>query len=422
MSLAVRRFVRTLPAVAAILLGMAVRTTAQAQSNAVSGVVTDGTNPIPNALVAVDGRDGTVRTDARGRFSIDNVSGSQVNVRVTFIGFRPLSQAVRVGDTNMQLVMTPAAINLDAIVVTGTAGGTQMRAIGNVVSTVDASKVLAYMPVPNVEQLLSARTPGLIVLPSAGQVGTGAPLRVRGTSSMSLTNEPIVFIDGIRMESDPRQGPGQRGGSRVSRLNDVNPEDIQSIEIIKGPSAATLYGTEASNGVIQIITKRGAAGRPHFDMTVRRGSNWMVNPEGRTPLRWWRDAGGNLQNVNIYTHEIETNGAPIFHNGTLEGYSGNLSGGNDAMRYFASASYDHDVGIVSWNWDRRLSARLNLDLTLADNLTAHLGTGYIQRNTRLMQSNFDSDPFSNLIWSDGRSLTGQRLGWFSAPPTEWSEF
>jgi outer membrane cobalamin receptor len=147
---------------------------------------------------------------------------------------------------SVQVGLTERALDLDAIVVTGTVGGTQRRAIGNVVETVDVSKVMAVTPVTNVEQLLGQRTAGLLVLPSAGQVGTGAPLRIRGVSSMSLANEPLVFIDGVRMESSPRQGPGQRGGSRVSRLTDLNPEDIQSIEVIKGPSAATLYGTEAS--------------------------------------------------------------------------------------------------------------------------------------------------------------------------------
>ncbi|MBI4421681.1 MAG: TonB-dependent receptor plug domain-containing protein, partial [Gemmatimonadetes bacterium] len=400
-------------------------TAAMAQNRApLVGVVTDDrANPIPRARVAVAGTTLQVLTDERGRFRLENVDGNEVTLQVTLIGYRPVSQIARVGTGEIQILMTPAAVNLDEIVVTGTAAGTQLRAIGNVVSTVDAAKVLATMPVPNVEQLLSARTPGLIVLPAAGQVGTGAPLRIRGASSMSLANEPIVFIDGIRMDSDPRQGPGQRGGARVSRLNDLNPDDIQSIEIIKGPSAATLYGTEASNGVIQIITKRGGTGKPTFDVSLRRGTNWMMNPAGRQGLRFQLDpTSGQPVGTNMYEYEQDNGSGPIFHNGLLQGYSGNLRGGTDAVRYFASASYDHDVGIVSWNWDKRYSARLNLDLTLADQLSARMGTSYIQRNTRLMQSNFDSDPMSNLIWANPRTLNLPLQGWFSAPPSEWSEF
>ncbi|MSR07887.1 MAG: SusC/RagA family TonB-linked outer membrane protein [Gemmatimonadetes bacterium] len=432
MSLTVRRFVRTLPAVAAVLLGMAIASTAQAQSNAVSGVVTDGTNPIANALVAVDGRDGTVRTDARGRFRIDNATGSQVTVRVTFIGYRPLSQTIRVGDGNVQLVMTAAAINLDAIVVTGTAGGTATRAIGNVVETVDAARLMATMAGPTLQQVLGQRTPGLVVLPAPGAVGAGAPLRIRGTSSMSLSNDPLVFIDGIRMDSDPTSGPGgQRGGAGVSRLNDLNPDDIQSVEIIKGPSAATLYGTEASNGVIQIITKRGAQGRPRFDLSVRRGTNWMMNPEGRAGLLFMPDttavrlgltsALGAPFGINLYEYERDNRSGAIFHNGTLQGYSGNLSGGTEGVRYFASLSYDHDVGIVAFNWDKRLNARLNLDLSLTDNLTARLSSGYIDRTTSLMQTGFDQDPFSNLVWGNPRTLFLPLQGWFQAPPSEWGK-
>src|SRR5213079_2765793 len=130
------------------------------------------------------------------------------------------------------------------------------------VESISAKDVLEVAPARTVDQLVGARTPGVIVLPSSGQVGTGAQLRIRGASSLSLSNDPIVYIDGVRMNSDVAQGTPQRGGTGASRLNDINPEDIESIEIIKGPAAATLYGTEASNGVIQVITKKGKAGGP----------------------------------------------------------------------------------------------------------------------------------------------------------------
>jgi outer membrane receptor protein involved in Fe transport len=142
------------------------------------------------------------------------------------------------------------ALALDELVVTGVVGGTQRRAIGNVVEQIDVSGLQEVSPASNVEQLLSNRVPGLTSVPGAGIPGADAArIRLRGSSSTALPNDPIIYIDGIRMDNNPTSGPSQRGGSRVSRLNDINPEDIESIEIIKGPAAATLYGTEASAGV-----------------------------------------------------------------------------------------------------------------------------------------------------------------------------
>ncbi|MBI4502300.1 MAG: SusC/RagA family TonB-linked outer membrane protein [Gemmatimonadetes bacterium] len=421
--MAVRKLSYALALVAGALLLRAAPTLAQDRAGPISGIVTDGTNPILNARVMIEGTPVETRTDARGRFRLEAPSGPAVTLQVTIIGYRPLTQSVRVGEGNVQLVMTPAAINLDAIVVTGTAGGTQSRAIGNVVETVDASKLLATIPAPNVDQLLSGRTPGLIVLPAPGAVGAGAPMRIRGTNSMSLANEPIVFIDGIRMDASPSTGPGgQRGGAGVSRLGDLNPDDIQSIEIIKGPSAATLYGTEASNGVIQVITKRGAAGRPQFDLAVRQGTDWMMNPQERAGMLFQRDSvTGEPVGINLYTYERDNRTGPIFHNGAMRGYSGNLRGGSDALRYFASAAYDDDQGIVSFNWDKRLSTRLNLDANLLNNLTARFNTGFVRRRTALMQTGFNQDPFSNLVWGNPRTLNLALQGWFQAPPSEWSK-
>ena len=422
MIVTVQRLLMLFLVLAGVALG-ATAAAAQGRAGPVAGVVTDGSQPIANARVTLVGTNLEARTDERGRFSFDNVPEGQQTLRVSIIGFRMLEQPVKGGGPNIQLVMTRAAINLDAIVVTGTAGGTQSRAIGNVVETIDASKVLASVPAPNVEQMLAGRTPGLMTLPTAGAVGAGQPIRIRGTSSMSLANEPIVFIDGVRMDADPAQGPGgQRGGAGVSRLSDISPDDIQSIEIIKGPSAATLYGTEASNGVIQVITKRGLAGRPQFDLSVRHGTDWMMKPEVRAGKLFMLDSTtGQPVGINLYQYERLNRSGPIFHNGPMGGYSGNLRGGTDALRYFTSVSYDRDQGIVAFNWDRRLSTRMNLDANLMNNLTARFNFGYVARKTSLMQTGFNQDPFSNLVWGNPRTLNLPLQGWFQAPPSEWSK-
>jgi len=216
-------------------------------------------------------------------------------------------------------------------------------------------------------------------------VGTGTAPRIRGVASITQGNDPIVYIDGVRMDSDPRRGPGQRGGSNMSRLNDVHPADIESIEIIKGPAAATLYGTEASNGVIQIITKSGRTGAPQFDLTTRIGSNWLWNPEGRTDMRFMPDPDnpGELFGINIYELEAENGLGPIFGNGLTQNYNLSMRGGTDAVRYFGSVSRDDDTGIVDWNWSKRFALRANIEALLTEQLTVSLNSAFISGQTRL---------------------------------------
>jgi outer membrane cobalamin receptor len=128
-------------------------------------------------------------------------------------------------------------------VITGTGGVTQRRAVGNVIETIKAADVLEVAPARSVEQLVGARTPGLIVLPATGQVGTGAQLRIRGTSSLSLSNDPLIYIDGVRMDASANRGQAQRGGAGASRLNDINPKDIENIKVIKGPGCGSTWAT-----------------------------------------------------------------------------------------------------------------------------------------------------------------------------------
>ncbi|MBI4540853.1 MAG: TonB-dependent receptor plug domain-containing protein [Gemmatimonadetes bacterium] len=132
--------------------------------------------------------------------------------------------------------------------VTGTPGGAQKRAIGNVV--------------------------GVMVVPSTGMVGGSGSIRIRGVTSPAPASDPLIYVDGIRVDNT-RGGPPGRGGPQMRRIDDLNINDIESLEIIKGPAAATLYGTEASNGVIQIFTKRGVQGRPIWEFTVRQGGNYQ---------------------------------------------------------------------------------------------------------------------------------------------------
>ncbi len=397
----------------------------------VRGLVTDSSSHQPLAgaeVFVVPAGGGTAirgaQVGATGQYALTGVPAGVVTVRVRFVGYAPRERTltVRAGETGIaDFVLSQRSLQLDAVVVTGTGGVTQRRAVGNVIETIKATDVLEVAPARSVEQLVGQRTPGLIVLPSTGQVGTGAQLRIRGTSSLSLSNDPLIYIDGVRMDANTSRGPVQRGGAGASRLNDINPEDIESIEVIKGPAASTLYGTEASNGVIQIITKRGRSGATHFNFTTRQGTNWLANPEGRAGTLYGKVAAtGEILSFNLYQHEIDAGNGPIFHNGRNQGYLANLNGGTDANRYYMSVAYDDDVGIVAWNWDKKFSGRANIDAAVGDKVRLQGSLGHIRDRVRLAQPAIDVDPFSNLVWGTPLTMNAGQRGFTQSPPEEWS--
>ncbi|HEY7235692.1 MAG TPA: SusC/RagA family TonB-linked outer membrane protein [Gemmatimonadaceae bacterium] len=422
---------------------------AQGSGTTISGRVVDSTaqQPLVGAEVVIVGNGGITlrgaRTDGAGRFILSNVPAGEQRLRVRFVGYAPKEQSLTVRDgvnATIDFALMPRSLQLDQVVITGTGGAVQKRAVGNVVESIAATDVLQVAPARTVDQLVGARTPGVIVLPSSGQVGTGAQIRIRGASSLSLSNDPIVYIDGVRMNSDAAQGPVQRGGGGASRINDIDPEDIESIEIIKGPAAATLYGTEASNGVVQIITKRGRSGQAHWDFSSRQGTNWLANPGGRAGMLYGKvPATGNpctgagcdtfnstcggvacqIVGFDLYNYDIAAGNKPVFQNGQNHGYLASLNGGNDANRYYLSGGYDDDVGVVGWNWDKKFNARANVDVQANDKLRLQGSVGHIRDRARLAQQAIDIDPFSNIVWGTPLTVNTVKRGFGFSPPQEW---
>ena len=257
-------------------------------------------------------------------------------------------------------MLTEAAVSLNQVVVTGTAGGAQRRAVGNAVSEVQVADLVPTQPVLSIDQVLNGRAPGVSVEPPGGLPGGDHKMMIRGRSSLSLTTDPIVYVDGVRVNA---LSPTGGSGTSAVRLNDFAPEDIQSIEIIKGPAASTLYGTEALNGVIQIITKKGAAGAPQFGVSVRQGTLAFMNPEGRWLTNWYKDpTTGQVVGFNLAQNETNC-GTPLFQNGYIQGYSANVSGDNPPLRYFSSGTYDRTDGVEPNSVADQFDGRLNLAAT-----------------------------------------------------------
>src|SRR5690606_10120572 len=174
---------------------------------------------------------------------------------------------VRAGEvTAVQIEMRGSAIALDEIVVTGTAGQARRREVGQTVTQITMANV--QEPVATIDQRLQGRVPGVMVPAGGGAMGGAAQIRLRGNVSTTLSNQPLIYVDGVRQSAEAYPTPTSGGvfyartHQTANPLNDLNPNDIERIEIVKGAAATTLYGSEAAAGVIQIFTRRGAAGKP----------------------------------------------------------------------------------------------------------------------------------------------------------------
>lgn len=389
-----------------------------AQQGEVGGVVVDSKSgqPIARAQVVAEGG-ATATTDSRGRFVLKNLSGAQVVLNVALIGYRPLRATVNVGNTEARLVLSEMAVNLGEIVVTGTVAGAEKRTLGNSVSTVRAAEIQELAPAPDMTNLINSRAPGVVVIPGSGQVGASPRIKIRGTNSFSLSDQPLIYIDGVRVANDVSTGISVQGfGSGLAgRLNDIDPDNIESIEIIKGPAASTLYGTEAANGVIQIITKRGKAGdKPEIRFGARAGQVWFMNPEGRI-VEPVNKVNGVLTRWNPILQE-EARGTPILRNGLGQGYSMSIGGGTQGYNYYAGATYDYDKGIERTNNAKRLTGNINLGITPSDKYDIQTSFGFVKSHINQAFEAGSGGIWFSTIFGDPALASGPTRGFIFGPP------
>ena len=254
----------------AFMLGWAPAPVAGQVTGTLVGTVRDGSSqrPLEAVQVYIAGTGIGALTNAAGRFLLLNVPAGEHTLVAEIVGYRSGSSTITVGagqSVVSDFGLQQTAISLNEIVVTGAGIATEKRKLGNTIVTLSAAEV-ENAPIANFSEMIAARSPGVVLLPSSGYTGEGAKIRIRGSASLSQLNEPIIYVDGIRIDS--RAISLGNGQGNPSRLDDIPPESIERIEILKGAAAATLYGTEASNGVIQIFTKRGRAGAPRFTAGV----------------------------------------------------------------------------------------------------------------------------------------------------------
>ena len=352
--------------------------------------------PLPDVQVSVVGTQRGAITNEQGEYRIVNLTPGTVTVRAQRIGYAPVTQSVAVtagGTATANFVLAATAIQIDEVVVTATGESQRKRETGNTVATVTPSAE-RLATTTNIADVLQASAPGVYVNSPGGTQGSANRIRIRGASSLSLSNEPLLIVDGVRANNEI-QGTGSIGvgGQTASRLNDINPDDIEAIEVIKGPAAAALYGTAGANGVIQIRTKRGRAGRARWNVYAEGGQQRDVqdypanfatvgtaNSTGNRTIGCTLDA----QTRNVCTPKPDST---VSHNplevanpyitGKTSSVGANVSGGGDVAAYFVSADYDDDEGIFEPNSFTRWSTRVNLTGQFRQNVSAQLSTSYM---------------------------------------------
>jgi TonB-linked SusC/RagA family outer membrane protein len=384
---------------------------AVAQDASVSGVVVAerSLRPVAGAVVVADDSTRRATTDAGGRFRIAVPAGARITLVVRRLGYRPLRHVARAGSGDLRLVLAETAVELSETIVTGTADATERRALGNAVITIAAAEVMQRGAVATVQELLEGRAPGVVVQPGSGNVGGGGRITVRGGTSLTLDNEPLLYVDGVRASNAQATGPMSQFFSPgpIARINDLDPDDIERVEIIKGPAAATLYGTEASTGVINVITKQGVVGPPRWSVGTRIGARWLRDPEGRFPINYGRDAADSVVELDLVERE-NARGTPIFSSGASQAYHLGVSGGSEQLRYYIAGGWEASDGIERANQLRRHSARANVTLVPSDRFTLNASLGHLGGPTRLSPEGGGPSRLRATINSDPRNLPGGR--------------
>jgi TonB-linked SusC/RagA family outer membrane protein len=336
-----------------------------AAQGTLSGTVTAaGGAPLQEARVIVVGTSLFAITGPDGKYTVRRVPAGTAEIRMIRVGYQEQKKAVRILDgqnATLDAVMATTVIQLQEVVTTAT--GEQRRVeIGNSVENLSVSKITETEPIRNLSDVLNSRVPGVMVQ-GGGQTGSGQRIRIRGVSSVSLANDPIYIIDGIRMTSNNGSATFGNGGSNFSRVGDIDPQQIENIEIVKGPSAATLYGTDAANGVIVITTKKGRAGAARWTVYAEGGvlddrnkypTNYtlaghtptgaLLLTAGACPLPSVAAGTCIKDSLRTYSPILDPNATPIGL-GNRNSAGVQVSGGTDVIRYFLSAGRDNEIGV-----------------------------------------------------------------------------
>ncbi len=370
--------------IVSLLLSMLLYAAIHAQDNfyTISGTITDqATNiPIPGVSVYIEGSSSGSVSDFDGNymFTASTTSG-QYQLTASSLGYATEKITINL-DTNTEIIqnfkITEDLLSLDEVIVTGSSVGVNKRTLGNTISSVKSEELVNNGAIA-IDQALAGKTTGALVQQNSGDPAGGISIRLRGASTISGSSDPLYIIDGVFVNNSSNNLI-DLGGNSQNRLADINPNDIEKIEIVKGAAAAAIYGSRASNGVVQIFTKRGKTGKPkiNFSSSIRINELRKEIDYNEVPLAWEDPLDRNNLNtvpVQRYNYQDEIFTTAI---GTETFLS--VSGGTDKTKYFMSGSFLDNGGIVRGTNFQRFSFKANVEQELASWLTANIGINYIR--------------------------------------------
>jgi TonB-linked SusC/RagA family outer membrane protein len=363
-----------------------------AQTTINGRVIESGTNnPLQGATVTAQGTTNTTQTGTDGKFSI-SVTSTQVKLVISFVGY--ISQTVDASN-DMTISLAVDNTNLSEVVVTGLATSVKRSNLANAVASVSGKDLVGTTVQSTVDGALYGKFTGANISANSGAPGGGISVKLRGITSLVANSQPLFIVDGVYYDNSSinaglnvvsraaGQGSVLFQDDPSNRVADLDPQDIDRIEILKGASAAAIYGSRAAGGVVIITTKRGRSGKPRIEISHAIGMQMQLHKLGQ---REWDDAkvqaafGANglayytANGKKTYDYEEELYG----NNGLMNNTRLSVSGGNERTTYYAGFTRKNDEGIVKRTGYQKSSFRLNLTQKVTDFLDLAMNANYIE--------------------------------------------
>ena len=376
------------------------------QQKTVTGVVRDKSDgqPVIGATVLVRGTTVGTATDTDGKYSIQAEPGNILIFR--FVGMKSREFTVGAGNV-IDAELEFDDVGLDEVVVVGYGSAIKRELTGSITKV--ETKGIAEMPVASFESAIQGKTSGVFIEQASGKLGETVKMRIRGSSSVSANNQPLYVVDGVPITTENLSNDDNQP---TSPLADLAMTDVESIQILKDASAAAIYGSRASNGVVIIQTRRGKAGTTKFDVQYTTGisepsrlvkwlnasqylelmdesienaldeNGWLWGEEGFTKDLVWETFVGPVWDDG-YNSDWQKE---AFQKGSLNRVNVSGSGGTEATRYYAGLSYDNTTGILRGNNMNKMSARLNLDQKATDKFSFGMQMNVIRTEMERVQN------------------------------------
>ncbi len=378
----------------------------QAQTLEIIGTVYDSQTkePLIGANITVKGTNlGTV-SDMEGKFHIKLPHFTKATLVFSYIGYKTITKTVTENQYDMKVKMEPDVLKTSEVVVSGLASSVKRENAANSVATISARE-LTEVPTQTLDGELSGKIAGVTVSATSGAPGGGFFVNLRGVGTINAESQPLYVLDGVILDNTATQSgvnavtKATGGGSTnyqdnpVNRIADLVPEDIKSIEVLKGPSAAAIYGAKASNGVVIITTKQGTAGRSTFSFHQQFGVNVLAKKLGyrvfteKTAKEAFGDVGlKEFKKGKTYDHEEELYGRKGFVNQSSVG----IGGGNQTSQYYISLFQRNDQGIIQNTGYSKQSARINLSHKISERVDVKIFANYVHSSADRGLTNNDN--------------------------------